>query len=152
MNVFVTVGTTKFDDLIRNVDIIAGKTKKYSFIYQISDGDYHPQNGSFFSYNNDIERVYNASDIVITHAGAGSIYRLLELEKKILVVPNFSRVDKHQVDISSYMEENKHCLVAWELNQIEKKLNQMVSFSPVKFTKTPFFKFDEIVSFIKGQR
>lgn len=151
MNVFVTVGTTKFDELIRHIDETFKGESPFSFTYQISDGDYKPKNGQFFSFKNNIEDFYNESDIIITHAGAGSIYRLLELGKKIIVVPNFSRIDKHQSDISSYMENNNHCLVAWEFIELEQKLKQIVLFSPVQFVKTPFFKSDEIVSFIKGE-
>lgn len=150
MNILVTVGTTSFDLLVQRVDELASSLQDKNFIFQVGNGKYKVQNGRFFSFTDDIESFYKDADVVITHAGAGSIYRLLELRKKIIVAPNFERVDKHQSDISFYMEKNGHLLVAWKFDEIREHLITYDSFSPKPYLKDNFHKFHEIADFIKG--
>ena len=83
MKIFVTVGTTKFDSLIKYIDKNI-KNENFQIEMQIADGYYKPINYKYFSFTSDIENLYLDSDVVITHAGAGSIYHLLELRKRII--------------------------------------------------------------------
>ncbi|HEA1399118.1 TPA: hypothetical protein RVE45_003897, partial [Escherichia coli] len=73
---------------------------------------------SKFSFRDDVDVFYNDADVIITHAGAGTLYQLLEKGKKIIAVPNLERIDKHQVDIATYMERNHYLLVCWDYNEI----------------------------------
>jgi beta-1,4-N-acetylglucosaminyltransferase len=149
MNILVTVGTTKFDSLIRNVDIYAGKNSSINFIFQISEkGQYFPSVGAYFDFSDKIDELYDSADLIITHAGAGSIYKLLEMQKKIIIVPNFERVDKHQSDISSFMEKNKHALVCSDVIEIGRFIEMAIDYEFVIFKKIPFFKEKEIARFI----
>lgn len=149
MNVFVTVGTTSFDELIKNVDDIIIKFDGFSFVLQIAQGKYKPKNADYFEFTSNIDEFYNDADLIITHAGAGSIYRLLELNKKIIVVPNMERVDKHQSDISTYMTDNHHALLLSDFKSTADIISKAYDFVPVPFVKTPFFVKDEIINFIK---
>ncbi|WP_318422585.1 PssE/Cps14G family polysaccharide biosynthesis glycosyltransferase [Photobacterium leiognathi] len=149
MKVFVTVGTTTFDSLIRYSDIAASIYDKYEFVFQKAKSDYIPINGLSFEFVDNIDEYYNNADIVITHAGAGTIYRLLELNKKVIVVPNLERVDKHQLDIAQYMGDNKHLLVCYELNNLSNIIEESNSFNPRQYLKKHFFKDKEIIDFIK---
>ncbi|HEW9976521.1 MULTISPECIES: PssE/Cps14G family polysaccharide biosynthesis glycosyltransferase [Shewanella] len=148
MNCLVTVGTTCFDSLIITANDIAKKNEEDCFTFQISNGIFKPSSGTFFEYSNLIDDVYLKSDLVITHAGAGSIFKLLELGKRFIIVPNLERVDKHQSDISSYMESNNYALVCWCLDDLSDLYNCLKEFKPNKFAKENFFKFDEISDFI----
>lgn len=152
MKLLVTVGTTKFDSLIRAVDHVLDGYAKCDSVFQIADGEYIPKNGQYFDYIENIEQHYNPSDLVITHAGAGTIYRLLELDKKIIVVPNLDRVDKHQVDISNFMELGGHLLVARNVDSIADCMEKSREFAPVRFHKVGFFKAKNIADFIKFNR
>ena len=104
MKIFVTVGTTKFDGLIEYIDNNFD-SKKYEVFFQIADGKYIPKNFPYVRFVSNIKNFFLKCDIVITHAGAGSIYELLELNKKIIIVPNLERKDKHQLDIALFMEK-----------------------------------------------
>jgi len=148
MNVFVTVGTTSFDRLVKASDECASIIKEYDFIFQIADGSYTPLNGSSFGFVDSVDSYYNHSDIVITHAGAGSVYNLLELHKKLVVVPNLERVDKHQRDLAGFLEENNYALVVWDLDRLLNILKSVKAFQPAKFEKDPFFKYEEIASYL----
>ncbi|WP_415837668.1 PssE/Cps14G family polysaccharide biosynthesis glycosyltransferase, partial [Shewanella livingstonensis] len=111
-------------------------------------GEYSPRNGSFFSFANEINELYDSADLIITHAGAGSIYTLLEMNKKIIIVPNFERVDKHQSDIANYMAINKHALVCSDVADIGRFIEMTKGFQFVPFEKISFFKSEEISEFI----
>jgi beta-1,4-N-acetylglucosaminyltransferase len=148
VNFFVTVGTTPFDGLIINLDEFSKKNKSFNFIFQKSQGKYTPTFGESFNFSNEIEKYYIDADIVITHAGAGSIYRLLELNKKVIIVPNFERIDKHQSDIALFMEKNQHALVLWDYENLENTILESLHFSPRLYEKDSFFKSIDISSYI----
>ena len=149
MKVFVTVGTTVFDSMIKAADKCAGVLKDYQFTFQIANSkNYKPDNGLSFDFLDNIEDYYANSDVIITHAGAGTFYKLLEMHKKIIVVPNLERRDKHQADIARFAEENKYALVVWELDGLLAALRLVENFQPNVFKKEHFFKAEEIAAFI----
>lgn len=146
MKIFVTVGTTPFDSLIQRLDLafIDG----VEFIFQISSGDYKPKNHPFFEFSSNIEKYYSDAEFIITHAGAGSIYRLLELDKRILVVPNYDRFDNHQSEISKFVSTNSFALSCDNLDSIESDIKSLLYFSPEKYNKDSFFKSAELIQLI----
>lgn len=143
MNVFVTVGTTRFDALVNACDSLA-LSFDGDFTIQHCNPELILRNAHGQAFFDDIFERYSDADIVITHAGAGSIFKLLELGKKILVVPNFDRADAHQSDIARYIEERQFALVAWSLNELPVKLAGCSNFFPENYVREQFFKFDEI--------
>lgn len=148
MRIFVTVGTTRFDSLIKAIDEkLSGLEHEVTF--QISDGIYKPKNFKYFNFTEDIKNYFLESDIVITHAGAGSIYELLELRKKIIIVPNLDRVDKHQSDIADYMDSNNYAKSIYNLDNIISIIDDMQYKSFKEFKKEIFFKAQEIIDFIQ---
>jgi beta-1,4-N-acetylglucosaminyltransferase len=145
-NVFVTVGTTRFDSLIEFIDKNISKDN-YKIIMQISDGRYKPKEFESFEYTNNVDEIYNNSDIIITHAGAGSIYKLLELRKKIVIVPNLERKDSHQSDIANYMNANKYALVCNSFEDLSLALEKIQIIELKPFEKAYFFKTAEILEY-----
>ena len=76
MNIFVTVGTFKFDSLIKKVDSLAEYTG-FNIVCQIGEGLYLPKHCKYFRFKNSISEFVEKADIIITHAGAGTVYSLL---------------------------------------------------------------------------
>jgi beta-1,4-N-acetylglucosaminyltransferase len=150
MRILVTVGTTRFDSLIRYIDEAFAESYM-SFTFQIADGKYEPINFPFFTFSNDIEAYYRASDLVICHAGAGTIYKLLEIKKKIIIVPNTERSDNHQLDIASYMGENGHALTVTDLSLLKDSIERILQIKLIPFAKHDFDKTREIVLFSLGK-
>ena len=141
-----TVGTTPFSRL----------TNKIINKYDSSENDIYAQTASdeIVKYikhvkftSNFEEKLFNY-DLVITHAGAGSIYSLLEKSKKIIVVPNLDRDDKHQYEIAKFVEMNGLGIVCWNPDEISDSIRKSLVFNPKVYIKQKFYKVDEILEFI----
>jgi beta-1,4-N-acetylglucosaminyltransferase len=110
----VTVGSTKFDDLIKTVD-------REDFVQQLVDLGYsglHVQFGRstyvptyLSAKSNDFDIVtykycttwkdeVSKAGLIIGHAGAGTILDSLETKKPLIVVPNHQLMGNHQTDIA----------------------------------------------------
>ena len=128
--ILVTVGTTAFDPLIAAIDDM--KLPK-STIIQKADGYYLPRNYSYFDFDNEIEDYYHKADLVITHGGAGTLFKLLGMGKKIIGVPNLARSDHHQTDLLAKLALDGHILYCQNLNELEETINKAKSFRPKKY-------------------
>lgn len=116
INVFATIGTTSFDELMYNIDMRIAPF--HSVKFQIADGKYCPKNGIYKSFFSNIDRELDTADLIICHAGAGTVFPLLEANKRLLVVPNLFRRDHHQAELAEYLERNHFSEVAWDTKKI----------------------------------
>lgn len=142
INIFVTIGTTDFSHLIAFCDKL-GKNPKFKIVCQIANVKYTPEDIEFFRFTKNIEHYYLESDVIISHAGAGTVYRILEMGKKLIVVPNPGLKDSHQIDICKYLEENNLAFVANNVSETEDLLNKITahSFSKYKNSGVELVKF-----------
>jgi beta-1,4-N-acetylglucosaminyltransferase len=149
MNILVTVGTTKFNSLIEYIDSEINNPD-LNIEFQIADGEYIPKNHSYFKFldNDAINEKYINADIIITHAGCGTIYKLLEMKKKFIIVPNLERSDKHQLDLAGYMTKNKYAFVAYNFNQLNMFIDIVPKYGFNVFYKQNFFMVNEIIEYI----
>ncbi|KRX88441.1 UDP-N-acetylglucosamine transferase subunit ALG13 -like protein [Trichinella pseudospiralis] len=110
---FVTVGSTEFDDLIATVtsDSVLSALKSIGvgeIRLQIGRGRHESVSAlqitepsiDFYRYKNSLAEDLKWADLVISHAGAASCLEALELEKPLLVVVNDSLLDNHQVELA----------------------------------------------------
>lgn len=143
MNILVTVGTTPFPELFLSIQDIS----KTSWLFTCQTAEDKLYDGlNCFNFSNNIEDFEKNSDLIISHAGAGSIYKYLENGVRILVVPNLFRVDQHQMDIATYCKKNNFCGVCTDLNDIERSIEVTVSTEYEKYIKEDFFAAKEINS------
>lgn len=152
--IFITVGTTPFDELIKFCDQTID-TKKFNIFAQISPyAKYKPLNFEYIEYTQNIDEYYNNYDLIISHAGAGSVYKLLELNKKTIFVPNYTMKDDHQIDICNFIEKKNYALVM-KINQKDIDINKTIneSFNSQNTTyekeKTPMSLSQEIYSILR---
>jgi UDP-N-acetyl-D-mannosaminouronate:lipid I N-acetyl-D-mannosaminouronosyltransferase len=118
MKIFVTVGNTRYNSLIKAIDDHLS-SDEFDIAIQIADGEYISKHHKYFRYSNNIEQYFNDADLIITHAGAGTVFQLLEDNKKMLVIPNYERVDGHQLDLTNYLEKNDFANVCYDLSKIK---------------------------------
>jgi UDP-N-acetylglucosamine transferase subunit ALG13 len=99
--IFVAVGTQlPFDRLIRAVDEWAGSRNRRDVFAQIGPAKYHPQylDWSEFIDASEFRHRVSEADVVIAHAGMGSIITALELGKAIIVMPRLASLGEHRND------------------------------------------------------
>eukprot|EP00884_Botryococcus_braunii_P019235 jgi/Botrbrau1/5996/Bobra.104_1s0026.1 len=122
--VFVTVGTTKFDALISAVDDPAVAevlvSKGYSrLVMQVGAGAYRPHcllplgstqgcapNGlevEYFEFAPSLRDHMEAASLIISHAGSGSLFEGLRMGKAILAVPNQALMANHQAELAEHL-------------------------------------------------
>lgn len=146
MNILVTVGTSAFDDLIQAVDEqLLGKS--YHVTCQVADGNYVPVNFPHFRFSPEFRRYFEEADLIISHGGAGTVFELLEMHKKILVVPNQMRRDKHQGDLAQYVAQQKLGAVNWELKHLARDLDECIRSSYERYRAEEFFYADNILDY-----
>jgi UDP-N-acetylglucosamine transferase subunit ALG13 len=96
--IFVTVGEQlPFDRLILTIDEWASTSRKECFA-QIGRANYTPKHISFkdFLTPEEFQEKFMAAEIVIAHAGMGTIISALEINKPILVMPRQSELGEHR--------------------------------------------------------
>ncbi|XP_034941303.1 UDP-N-acetylglucosamine transferase subunit ALG13 homolog [Chelonus insularis] len=119
--VFVTVGTTKFDKLIKTIlcDDILNELNKRGYnhlILQIGnttiEPDCTPRCGftaiEVFKLKPSLEQYMTSADLVISHAGAGSCLEALEAKKPLIVVINDLLMDNHQYELAEQLCKDNH--------------------------------------------
>ncbi len=149
MNVFVTVGTTRFDSLINHV-VQDPFFSDCDCILQVGNKVLCPKGFDCFEYTDSIHHYYHWADVVVTHGGGGSVYQLLALSKPIVIVPNYDRLDKHQCDIARFMHENGHALVVESLDMLSETVKKAANMTFRPFKRDKFFVTEDILGFLLG--
>ncbi|MFC3033096.1 PssE/Cps14G family polysaccharide biosynthesis glycosyltransferase [Pseudoalteromonas fenneropenaei] len=146
MKVFVTVGSSPFDSLVKTVDESIACKGEIECVFQISHGQYLPKNGKYFDFSDVFHSYVNECDVVITHAGAGTIFYLLDQNKRFVAVPNLERIDKHQADLANYIKNNGLALVCNDLTSLASIFDQLSTFCPAYYEKDSFFVANELIA------
>ncbi|KAK2891210.1 hypothetical protein QQF64_007427 [Cirrhinus molitorella] len=120
--VFVTVGTTSFDDLIATVtsheSVKALIDRGYTdMVLQVGRGSVEPDPDGcpgltlqVFRFKDSIAEDMRHSDLVISHAGAGSCLEALGANKPLLVVVNDKLMDNHQLELAKQLQADSHLI------------------------------------------
>lgn len=99
--IYVTVGTQlQFDRLISAVDHWAARAKRGDVCAQIGKSSYVPQAISwvrFLTPDQSIERV-RAADVIVSHAGMGTIIEALESGTPIIIFPRLAALGEQRND------------------------------------------------------
>jgi beta-1,4-N-acetylglucosaminyltransferase len=149
INIFITVGTTEFDSLIKTVDEAAMKLSHCNIIAQrSSSSNYIPSNIEHFMFSENIDSYIESADLIVTHAGAGSVYSMLEIGKNLIVVPNLSRVDQHQLELANYVESHNFGKACTSLEELPLLLSTFKNRVFNKYEKDDFFGAELIKSLL----
>ena len=97
-----------------------------------------------------LENLIKQADLIITHAGIGSIEMALEQNKKVIAIPRLKKfrehVNDHQKDIERKLDE-KGCLIGIDdVSKLGIALKKVKKFIPKKYEKS---NSDEIIYIIK---
>ncbi|MEB4592643.1 PssE/Cps14G family polysaccharide biosynthesis glycosyltransferase [Candidatus Thiothrix sp. Deng01] len=123
--ILVITGTTGFDSLVRNIDENRELEGGFDITLQTGDGAYKPRYKSFFDFDKGLKNRLSEYDFFITHAGAGTIFMLLEQKMRVLVVPNTERADKHQIELAQYVKSNNLCAVCQNVSDVAMAITEI---------------------------
>lgn len=115
--IFVTIGTQQqsFDRLF---DYVNEYETKEEIIVQKGRSNYKFRGGivtyDYLSYE-EMEKYFKEARVIITHGGAGTIFKALKMGKKVIVVPRMKKfkehINDHQVDICKYLNDENYCVM-----------------------------------------
>lgn len=124
-NLFVTVGTTDFDDLIKACDTedfieILVSLKVKQLVVQIGRGKFEPRllktacadigiSVKIFRFKSNLDSEVREANLIVSHCGAGSILEAITQRKFLIVVINESLQDNHQIELSDALLAGKYC-------------------------------------------
>eukprot|EP00930_Biecheleria_cincta_P007257 TRINITY_DN108451_c0_g1_i1.p1 TRINITY_DN108451_c0_g1~~TRINITY_DN108451_c0_g1_i1.p1 ORF type:complete len:178 (+),score=26.67 TRINITY_DN108451_c0_g1_i1:85-618(+) len=133
-SIFVTVGTTSFDDLIKEVDSEAFHAEARGLGYtsvtiQRGRGQFRPIRGesdessstlqmTSFDFKPTLAEEMNSASLVVSHAGAGSVIESLRAGRRLLVVVNPSLMNNHQLELAEAMHRRGFCAIARQPSEV----------------------------------
>ncbi|CAL1704487.1 unnamed protein product [Somion occarium] len=155
MYAFVTVGSTRFDGLVQRalsdavLDVLRAKgyskivvqcgnsefdTKSYEWTGEtwVRRGEEHIE---VWRFKPSLQEEYEQADLVISHAGSGTIIDVLRLRKPLIVIPNSTLLDNHQEELASTLAQLRH-LKASTISELPKAIE---SLEPSGFVPFPVF-------------
>ncbi|KAK4537339.1 hypothetical protein CDCA_CDCA12G3364 [Cyanidium caldarium] len=125
--VLVTVGTTRFESLIDALGTAAVlRELRYGWQCEALVVQYGTGRAPAFvaaakalgmrvtavAYVDDLRALQERADVIISHAGSGSIFEALHLHKPLVVVVNEALADNHQWELAEALAEQGHLLAA----------------------------------------
>jgi UDP-N-acetylglucosamine transferase subunit ALG13 len=99
--IFVTTGTQEpFDRLIEAIDEIAGGHPELNFVVQAFSSQYTAKNFEVLDFISavDFSKYVEQCDLIISHAGMGTIISALVASKPIIVLPRLFTLHEHRND------------------------------------------------------
>ncbi|MFV2039947.1 MAG: glycosyltransferase [Acidimicrobiales bacterium] len=135
--IFVTVGSAyPFDRLIRACDELAAADPTQDWLAQIHEGEYQPQHMRFERYMDkpEFDAAMAGADLLVGHAGMGTINGALALHKPLLVLARRKEfgehVNDHQVAGAELFGAGGHVLVADTAEDVASRLADLTGFVP----------------------
>lgn len=101
MKIFVVVGTQEpFDRLIKAIDDWAVRSKHSDIFAQISNAQYVPKGfkSTDFISPELFDQKFKEADLIVSHAGMGTIISALQHSKPIIVMPRLAIYHEHRND------------------------------------------------------
>ena len=130
--IFVTVGTTTFNPLIKKIDELVAREKiNDTIIAQISYGNYIPKHIQWFRFDPHLEKYFKSANTVITAGGAGTLFELCKSGKKVIATMSSENV--WNPDIVQKLSKDKHILWCKNLEELENLIKKSKNFKFKKY-------------------
>lgn len=127
--ILVTVGTQlPFDRLIRAVESWAISTGHQDVIFQVGSAGYRPTVGraTEFISPKELQNLIERAELVIGHAGIGSIISCLSLGKPIVIMPREFRLGEHRNDHQMATVARLHGITGLFVADNDMSLNEVI--------------------------
>ncbi len=131
--IFVTVGAQMpFDRLIVALDHWAGTSKRTDIFAQIGETDFRPKHIRWTKCVDPdrFRELVESAEVIVAHAGMGSVLTALELGKPIIVMPRRGALHEtrndHQVATARQLDNQGLATVAWDECELLEKLDSQL--------------------------
>lgn len=128
--ILVTVGTQlAFDRLVKAVDAWVGCNPGERAFAQIGPADFKPAHmeSRDFVPPDQANALFREADLIVSHAGMGSILTALKYRKPILIMPRKAGLGEHRNDhqmaTAKWLGGKPGVTVAWEAEDISRHLD-----------------------------
>lgn len=144
MNILVTVGSMQgrsFSRLFQIIDELCdeGILSNDTIIAQTGYDKYESKFYKTFDLTSDEEfkELIKKSDVIISHAGTGTVTSCLKQHKKVILFPRLSKYnehyDDHQIELCEFFQMNNYVLVAKDKKELVNCLRKVRDFQPEEF-------------------
>lgn len=158
--VFVTVGTTSFDELIDTVispEVLnVLKNQGYTkVLLQVGKGNNPKVEGyveptvESYNFKDSITRDINEASLVISHGGAGSILQALRAGKKLIAVVNDTLLHNHQSELAGQLHKEGY-LLCCTCRDLQATLEEMEPSRLRTFPEPNLNRFPQLLDSIMG--
>lgn len=127
--IFVTTGTQDpFDRLMRTIDEAVPYLNGTELVAQVAKSDYTVKNFTTYEFLSpmEFEDYFTRADLIIAHAGMGTIISALVKGKPILVMPRLAKYgeqrNNHQIATARRFDQLGYINVAYDEKELIKKL------------------------------
>lgn len=128
--ILVTVGTQlAFDRLVEAVDLWLERNPSEKAFAQIGPAEYRPQHleSQDFVRPDQADLLFSKADLIVSHAGMGSILTALKYKKPILIMPRRAALGEHRNDhqlaTAKWLGGKPGVTVAWEADDVARFLD-----------------------------
>ena len=138
--IFVILGnhTQPFYRLLKKVDQLKADKIIDDVFLQIGYSDYQPKYCSYekFVGFNKFQDLIKQSEIIITHAGAGSLINILSHDKPAVVIPRMKKYDEHtndhQIQLTKELDKQGRIIAVYEIETLGDAVDKARNFQPQK--------------------
>lgn len=168
--IFVTVGTTMFEELVgaatndaalqwmvkhgyTKLVVQYGKGRRPHILRMPTSTTGNLRlDIELYDYKASLDEDMKAADLILSHAGAGTVMECLRLEKRFVVVINTRLMHNHQTELADAMGRRKHLWVVSDPIQLQdvKVWDDFEAFRPVPKMKGDDRDFPQLLNSFLG--
>jgi UDP-N-acetylglucosamine transferase subunit ALG13 len=126
--IFITTGTQEpFDRLLEIMDEIAMELQETEFIVQAFQSNYQVKHMKMLNFINpdEFNELFNEAELIVSHAGMGTIISSLVNEKPIIVMPRLVKYhehrNEHQLSTAKKFDDLGYINVAYDGEELKTK-------------------------------
>ena len=145
LKVLVTTGTSSeftFVRLLKIIDELCEEKviEENSIIVQAEEQGYRAKHFDMLYQieNKKFLQIMEEADLIISHAGTGTVTSALKMGKKIIVFPRMAEygelIDNHQLDLCRIFEEKHYILVARNKDELRDNIKNIDRYRFEKFS------------------
>lgn len=154
--ILVTLGTQD-QKMYRILDMLEHSNIKDKIVVQAGgSSDYKSDKMEIIKFvsMDEMDKLLDEADIVITHGGSGSILSAIKKGKKVLAIPRLSKyhehINDHQTEIVSEYVKEGYILDIKEDDNIDDRIKDIKKFKSKKFVSNKKHFIEEIKKLIDG--